>query len=285
MKTTKKWPKWRDIENSKEDTLAMAKISTKYFVFLNPEIVSKITENNEEHRKEWSEGLKKKDIDPELYLWPKSPCAFPGVRRYAGKEERHNGKEKSASDPTIKYALKVDDNDFPKHLWSYSLLGQKFNNKGPEGFHLTHLADHNKDNLEKTFKKEFDIENPDAFDKPIYGLYTCCTNAIYTPKSLERLTDSMKDLRQLLFRKIDDLYYDCCKILPSNVKVKKNQYPEGWDIGDFVWQDPVGDLNNLNAFLDFRNEQIDKWISDVETNYDMKKKAQESLTSAIEASK
>ena len=65
----------------------LAKVVARYARFLRPEIVQAIVEDNQWHSAAWSGALEKRGIDPRAYLWPRSACAFPGVRRYAGSSE------------------------------------------------------------------------------------------------------------------------------------------------------------------------------------------------------
>src|SRR6185369_14651962 len=79
------WPTWEQPEA--EDILAMAHLAMPFVRFLNPEIIRAIVEDNELHRAEWTEILEVNSIDASAYLWERSPCAFPGIRRHAGSRE------------------------------------------------------------------------------------------------------------------------------------------------------------------------------------------------------
>ena len=36
--------------------------------------------------------------------------------------------------------LSLDDNDYPKHLWSFVFTGRPFRKRGPAGYQLAHLG-------------------------------------------------------------------------------------------------------------------------------------------------
>jgi hypothetical protein len=156
------WP-----EPQPDEELALAEIVARYAQFLHPEIVQAIVEDNEKHRATWSEALKQRGIDPSAYLWPRSACTFPGVRRYAGSTEIAIFRKKAKG--PIKNALALDDNEYPKQVWAYTLTGKKFAKHGPKGYALAHLADH------KTYKNkaESDFHAVDGEDRTeLHGLYT-----------------------------------------------------------------------------------------------------------------
>ena len=112
----------------------------KYIKFLHPRIIESIVEDNKIHKSEWSEKLLQREINPEIYLWENSPCVFPGVRRYAGSKEIafFNG-HTNLEENKIHSAIKLDDNDFPKHIWAFIFTGKDFRKAGPKNYSLAHL--------------------------------------------------------------------------------------------------------------------------------------------------
>ena len=78
-------------------------------------------------------------LDPAIYLWEGSPCAFPGVRRYAGSTEIAAFRKRAAADEAPRQCLALDDNDYPKHLWAFAFSGKPFRKRGPTGYQLAHL--------------------------------------------------------------------------------------------------------------------------------------------------
>ena len=134
------WPNWI---LPTEELYLLAKTITKYIRFLSPDIIQSIVIKNEEIKEALSYKLKLKGVDPDLYLWEKSSCCFPGVRRYAGSSEISAYKKHSEIDK-IKDAIAIDDNDYPKQIWSFIFRAAKYSKKGPEGYSLAHLVDHKK---------------------------------------------------------------------------------------------------------------------------------------------
>jgi hypothetical protein len=149
------WPTWD--EPRSDQILELARITVPFVRFLHPDIVRAIVEDNESHRKEWSEALQSNGIDPSIYLWDKSPCAFPDVRRYAGSREiaAHRGHR---TQEHTNGAIALDDNDYPKQIWSFVFRGKKFPKHGPKNYALAHLADH-KDHGNR-FGQDFEVRMP-----------------------------------------------------------------------------------------------------------------------------
>ena len=110
--------------------------------FLDPGIVDAVVEDNRRFGGEWSTSLEALGIDPAIYLWEGSPCAFPGVRRYAGSTEIAVFRKRVESSEAPPQCLSLDDNDYPKHLWSFVFTGRPFRKRGPDGYQLAHLFDH-----------------------------------------------------------------------------------------------------------------------------------------------
>ena len=209
-----KWPDWS--HPTDEELKGTINLIAKYIRFLDPKIIEAIVEDNKTHKSEWSAQLKDKGIDPEIYLWEDSPCAFPGVRRYAGSKEIAFFKGHTVlKDAKIPDALRLDDNDFPKHVWAFTFTGKEFRKFGPNNYSLAHLADHKR--YKNRFKENFDVE-PGVKQSLLFGLYTCPTNIVYIPTSLIRPTDFSPLIRRLLLKKAFDLYGNICKIIPPWLK-------------------------------------------------------------------
>ncbi len=250
-KEKREWPVWET--PSDDEVFNILRISTKYIKFLNPNIINEIVIDNRKNNKKWSELLIKNEIDPEIYLWDNSPCAFPGVRRYAGSKEiaffrKHTEINK------IEDALSLDDNDFPKHIWSYLFLGKKFPKNGPPKYSLAHLADHKEYN-NRLFDEFLIDENIKI--KKMFGLFTAPTNTVYIPSILIKPTDFSPEVRKVLILKANELYGNICNILPPWAKLKDNDNIK-WNIKNFNWGEPVGDIKDIKRFLEFREELIDR---------------------------
>ena len=246
------WPTWE--LPTEEDSYQLAKVTTKYIKFLNPEIVSRIVKENEKLASTYYFKLKSKGIDPELYIWEKNSCCFPGVRRYAGSSEiaAHRKRMEISS---IEDAIALDDNDYPKQIWSFIFRDKQFSKYGPAGYSLAHLIDHKKD--KNRMGEEFTFSDNHVFGKPFYGLYTCASNSVYIPNNLMKPTDFNGAIRNLLVRKAEALYGNYCNLVPSYVKAKEN-YDSKWNIDNFEWADPVGSIENLDDFFLFRDKRMNE---------------------------
>jgi len=253
-KAKSNWPVW---ELPTEDEIyQLAQVTTKYIRFLNPLIIEKITEDNKSHYEEWHNILTKNKINPELYLWELSPCCFPGIRRHAGSREiAHFKKQIVMQQNEIPNALRLDDNDFPKQIWSFIFRGKQFSKSGPNDYSLAHLIDHKKSKNRMSI--ELELKDKNYHSETFYGLYTCPTNTIYIPNSLLKPTDFNSFLRQLLFQKAWSLYKNYCNILPPYVQPKTEN--KKWDINNFKWGETVGNMDNINIFLEYRNKIMDSF--------------------------
>jgi hypothetical protein len=239
------FPKWE--LPTEEDIYQLAQIATKYIRFLNPAIIKEITEDNIEHYEEWRNFLQKNNINPDLYLWELSPCCFPGVRRYAGsKENAYFRKQTKMEKNELPNALQLDDNDFPKQIWSFVFRGKPFGKFGPDAYSLAHLFDHKES--KNRMEEELEFLNKENNFEAYFGLYTCPSNTVYIPNSLLKPTDFNLTLRRLLFQKAESLYQDYCNILPPFMKIPK-PINEKWNINNFQWENCVGTLNNINTFI------------------------------------
>lgn len=241
------WPKWDG--PSKEERLALASIITKYVRFLHPQIVEALAKDNAKHAAEWSDLLAKCNINPGQYLWIGSPCCFPGVRRHSGTKEIHAFRTRSTE---FGGAIALDDNSYPKQIWSYVFRDAGFANYGPDGYQLAHLIDH-KDTYGR-LANELASKNNEAIEA-IPGLFTCPTNTAYVPIDFLKPTDFEGSLRNLLQRKAVELYSGACNPLPLGIQVSGTDDP-AWDISDFEWAEPVGTLDYMDDFLRYRREKM-----------------------------
>ncbi len=256
VKERREWPAWE--QPSPEGILAMAHLAVPFVRILNPDIVRAVVEDNELHRTDWIEVLQERQIDPAAYLWEGSPCAFPGVRRYAGSREiaMHRGHTELNENQTLN-ALALDDNDSPKQIWSFVFRGAQFSKFGPGGHALAHLADH-KDHGNR-FEQEFEVAEDREGIRPLFGLYTCPSNTVYIPSSLIKPTDFVGTIRALLIRRAQQLYGSFCQMLPPFLRIPQTSSPE-WDVSEFKWGDPVGTTQNIASFLKFRGDRMQKLI-------------------------
>jgi len=244
------WPTWEQPGPERVFALALAQ-------FLHPDIVQAVVEDNEVHRVTWIEALKSRQIDPTAYLWAKSSCAFPGVRRYSGSREiaSHNGLIQLDENQGIE-ALALDDNDYPKQLWSFVFRGKQFAKAGPNGYALAHLADHK--NHGNRFEEDFVLKDG-AEPHALFGLYTCPSNTVYISQSLIKPTDFVGTIRALLVRRAQQLYGEFCEIVPPFLHIPVPSAE--WDVNQFTWADPVGTTKHIHDFLAFRQYRMEKLIN------------------------
>ena len=254
----KDWPKWGQPKDA--DILHLAKVLTPLVKFLHPDIVAAVAEDNRWRFPEWRAKLEKIGLDPNIYLWRGSPCAFPGVRRYAGSQEiAWYRKRTTSTDFQPPNCLRLDDNDFPKHLWAFVFTGKEFRKKGPQEYQLAHLADHKEHNnrWHQEFNRDSEVDPP-----LLFGLYTSPANTAYVPKNFIKPTDFVDRLRVLLLRKAYRLYGSMCRLAPPPLVEKKAQEDAAWNPNQFEWGDPVGKTDNLPQFLEFRQKVIDKALDE-----------------------
>jgi hypothetical protein len=251
-----KWPEWN--VPAEEDILQLARITIPYVRFLHPQIVCAVVEDNEPHRAAWAAALSRRGVDPDAYLWTRCACAFPGLRPYVGsKEIAQHRKQSEAPEAGYDQALQVDDNNYPKHLWSFAFRGRPFQQFGPKGYALAHLVDHKAD------KRLWD--EIEAFDVAPYclswlGLYTSAANSVFAPTTLIKPTDFVGPLRNLLQRRAAFLYGSFCNLLPPGLRIR-TAASEVWALDAFNWCEPVGSMAHVDAFLAFRNETVEKYFS------------------------
>lgn len=251
------WPDWGCPGD--EESLALAKATTPFVKFLSPEVVAKIVEDNERIKEILLRGFRDKGVDCSSYIWDKSSCCFPGVRRYSGGDEIEmfrrgqralNGEKGDVANALN--ALALDDNTMPKQIWSFVLRGRKCDNTNPDGYKLAHLVDHKGNGR---IAEEFIFD--DGYDPrhPLYGLFTSATNAVYISGGLMDPTDFNGLVRNLLFRKAFDLYSDVCNLVPEYMHLIRNEDPR-WALTEFNWAEPVGTTEYVDQFLEFRKNEL-----------------------------
>ena len=245
------WPAWS--QPNDEDLLELARAMAPFVRFLDPDIVGAVVEDNRRFGGEWSSRLEALSIDPAIFLWEGSPCAFPGIRRYAGSTEMAVFRKRAAADKAPPQCLALDDNDYPKHLWAFVFTGKPFRKRGPGGHQLAHLFDHKK--YGNRWRDELDV--PLDVEEPAlpYGLFTSAANSVYTPGAFLRPTDCSPRLRSLIQRRALQLYGDICRLVPWPLAVKPCEDPN-WAVDNIRWSAPVGGMDHVPDFLEFRREHM-----------------------------
>lgn len=249
------WPTWT--EPTDADLLVLARAVARHARFIHPDVVAAIVRDNERHREDWAKQLEARGVDAVSYLWPRSPCTFPGVRRYAGSREIAEFHGHREAGGALTGALALDDNTYPKHVWSWILRGRPFQQFGPAGYALAHLADHKE--FGNRADEEFGRGSADA-DTSLFGLFTCPTNTAYLPVALLRPTDHARPLRNLLMRRAHAIYASVAALLPAPLSIGTPPGP-AWDLDRFEWASPVGGSEFLDGFLRYRLEEVDRLLT------------------------
>ena len=174
---TRHWPDWP--QPSEETLLEFARALAPLVRFIEPDIVAAVAEDNRRFRTEWSLRFREYGIDPEIYVWKGSPCAFPGVRRHAGSKEISAFRRQSTPDNLPPQCLAIDDNDHPKHLWAFVFTGKPFRKKGPDGYQLGHLMDHK--DYGNRWREELNIIDGAYEPSPLFGLFTSAAKRSVLP--------------------------------------------------------------------------------------------------------
>jgi hypothetical protein len=246
-KTTSRWPEWEMIPDPKLEQIF--KDTAQYIRFLDPRIIEAVVKDNKKNHSELWDILEKSNIDPSIYLWEGSACAFPGARRGTGKYEKKASVVKM-EERGDKQCLYFDNNLCPRQIWSYVFLGKAYPNKGPQKYSLAHLAahkDYNKDQIREELTLEREIK-----ENELSGLFSAANNSCYSPSSVMKPTDYNVKLRKVLLKKAHDLYKDSCLFFPPGINLKEFEEGEVWDFDKDIWSDPVGDTENLEQFFEFR---------------------------------
>ena len=253
------WPVWPQPDEN--DVLQLAAVITPLVRFLHPKIVQRVVDDNSLQRGAWSSELQRMGVDPDIYLWEGSPCAFPGVRRYAGSQEIAQFRKQAGDSPGRPAdCLCLDDNDYPKHIWAYVFTGKPFRKRGPQGYQLAHLADHKAHN--NRWREEFAVEsatNPPPEPPALFGLYTSPANLAYVPSNFLKPTDFTGTLRAVLLSRAYQLYGSVARLAPPPL-VERTEANSQWHPDNFQWGDCVGTVERVDSFLQYRKQLMDKLI-------------------------
>jgi|GEM_PF-1425934 len=258
-----KWPQW-DIPTDEEQIL-LASVLLPYIKILHPTIVAYIAEDNNKNLSVWTDQLQNLGIRPDIYLWQNSPVVFPGIRRHVGSEETTDFR-KNQKFSRGENALCLDDNSYPKEIWSFALQNKRYGMKNPPNYSLAHMLDH-KDFKSRNIDELIGFQKSD--DKNLFaGLYTSCANTIYIPTTFVKPTDHNSNIRQLLIQIVDKYYKSVCFPLPHNLFFNLSNIEDRWRLENFPPPTIVGTLNNIHNFILYRNKIINERIK----NYSIQQK-------------
>jgi len=295
----KHWNDWQ--LPSDEQLKAFVHLVTPHIKWLEPAIVAGIADFNELHQIEWTDLLKEVGVPAAPYLWERSPCTFPGVRRHSKgdkpasfleaktlpAESKRLKKEAKALNPKADWqptsfqhlpaifnqddCLVTDDNDYPYQLWRYVVKGSK-SGADPRkvGFHLAHLFPHNDYTLKQLRKAANQSHDhwlegwPETLAKYSFsGLYTSAANMCCIPAELMRPTDLNGPLRRLMLQKAHDLYGKECNMFPQGLReLLSQENTTQWHHTEFEWDETHnGDVSRLAAFNQYRATEFANLVS------------------------
>ncbi len=214
-----------------EEEVATAIAKVAYVI--SPRIVRLVSELNHAWKTEFETRFGSR-IDPTHYLYPGSACVFPGVRRHSSEADRNL--ELFVYQDAAKAIL--DDNSFPRQLWSFVCTGKKYSRGGQHWkksglgkFELAHVLPHKAYELtgvSEWFEKRPPIDG-------LSGLFTCASNVILLPKGMSRPTDGTEGIRIAVFKRYFDLYGESHAGGFSRITLPKRLT---W-VDKLHWTDPV----------------------------------------------
>lgn len=237
----------------------IASVLAKLSYHVHPMIVSKIqTINADTEEKSKLARIFPDGFNLENWMYPGSACVFPGVRRFVG---RLNPKD------LLKYVPDkgciIDDNRFPRHLWTYIAEGESYNgsrwkNSGLADFELAHIFSHkpNERALEQRVFQDFDVTSSP------YGLFSCASNVALIPKGLAKPTDSLPGVRIAFFIRHIELYG--ISTLPGCNSLRKEAVPNWYQ--DLEWNEPVLPANwesRIEKLMKYRFSRLTKILASV----------------------
>lgn len=249
------WTSWQD--PTPEQQFEFAKAVVPHVKWLHRDIVAGIARDNDDPAQGWHDFLAQLPKLPVSdYLWPGSPCVFPGIRRSTG--ERPNKTKSLLFDDCLR--TDPTNNHYPNEIWRRVMQSPKPDkprgkiemNEKPAKFHLAHLIHHKDFNLDdgptlETAEQEIEgvgwlrgAARPSS-DNAFAGLFTSAANLCFMPAELMKPTDIQGALLHLLLQRAVLLYGDVCTLFPHGLKFQAPN-PLGWqhdakeDNGQCVFQ-------------------------------------------------
>lgn len=235
-----------------QEDIVRALAKTAYHV--HPAIVQFVQQANQIYKQEFMticpEGLDIRD-----YFYPGSACIFPGVRRSVGRLLNHQRRKYVPNEGGI-----IDDNIFPRHLFSFLGAGKSYNSglwkqTGLNKFELAHIFSHKAEAspVERLYFTDVnELPNP-------YGLFTCVSNVVLIPKGLAKPTDGLPAVMLVFFKRHIELYGE--GILPRTSGLREDFVPNWY--GTLEWNDPVlprSWKSRLEGLLQYRRRRLSELL-------------------------
>lgn len=255
-----------DFTSKVEDELAILMGSVSHH--LHPDIVKYISTSNLKFKEEFQE-YSPKGLDIQEFLFENSDCVFPGSRRNINKESKKaKWKNNVYEDGTI-----LNDNTFPRHLWSFLVCGKSYSSRswtdtGLNAFELAHVFGHKVDetSLEKRCFKRFEEDI-----KP-YALFTSASNVVLIPSGLTKPTDKLESIKLCYYQRHIDLYGENFFHMSG---FRKELVPDWYK--DIKWLEPVMPQDwkkNVDLLLEYRANYLrtkygGKPVSGIQTDNSM----------------
>ncbi|MDX1615229.1 MAG: hypothetical protein R3300_13025 [Candidatus Promineifilaceae bacterium] len=195
---------------------------------IHPAVVEQVQEQNLKDYQYFG-NLFGDRIDLSSYLFPGSACVFPGVRRYVagqGKRSQYNPEYKAI----------IDDNTFPRHIWSFLSDGKTYSNPnwrqtGLNEFELAHIFTHKESELDLEHNY-FEAIQPNLLP---YSDFTCACNVVLLPKGMVRPTDKSRNIKAAFYMRYVELYGEAPLIGRFGFRA---QLVPGW-YRELKWNDPL----------------------------------------------
>jgi len=196
---------------------------------IHPEIVKRIAEANISFKNEFKTICK--EVDAEIFFYEGSDCVFPGVRRCINKEKKGKWKNNIYS----KDNMILNDNTFPRHIWTFLSMNKQYNGDSWKKsklnqFELAHIFG-NKVDEKKLEKKVFNQYN-DA--KLPYALFTSASNVVLIPNGLLKPTDKFESIKIAFYKRHIELYGNN---LYSEKQLNDHFIPSWYS--EIEWKEPV----------------------------------------------
>ncbi len=251
------WPNWDT--PSDEQILRTLQEITPFVQFLDPKIIKEVVRQNLELAPLIS-ALESQGVQMDAYFWDGTPCAFPGVRRFVGGAEKdYKRKIVPVGKRAELQAVFIDDNSYPKEIWSFLLRNRRFSKTNPDGYELAHLFIHKADS---EIDIRMELTGTERYNHRISGFFSHAAGCAYIPKSLARVTDLSLRARKLIQQRCHQLYSEVCEILPPGVGYSAKS--GDWDPKNFKWAKPISGTDlGLESFLKFRKIEMERLISEV----------------------